>query len=73
MWLLLLSTGDNIAEIKKYVINPVECREAVLQKPETLAIQYEIPTEVAIQRINLGAAHSGALTLAIWKAAMWML
>ena len=36
-----------IAEFKKYVINPVECREAALEIPETLAIQYEIPTEVA--------------------------
>ena len=35
-----------LAEIKKYVINPVEAREATLEKPETLAMQYEIPTEV---------------------------
>ncbi len=39
---------EDISEIKKYVINPVECREAALEKPETLAIQYEIPTEVAV-------------------------
>ncbi len=39
-------SADDIAEIKKYVINPVESREAVLEKPETLAMQYEIPTEV---------------------------
>ena len=36
-----------IAEFKKYVINPVECREASLEIPATLAIPYEIPTEVA--------------------------
>ena len=36
-----------LAEIKKYVINPVEAREAALELPETLAVQYEIPTEVA--------------------------
>ncbi len=35
-----------IAEIKKYVINPVEAREAALDKPETLKAVYEIPTEV---------------------------
>ncbi|MBE6782739.1 MAG: phosphoribosylformylglycinamidine synthase [Ruminococcaceae bacterium] len=35
-----------LAEIKKYVINPVESREASLEKPETLAVDYEIPTEV---------------------------
>ena len=40
-------TEKDIAEFKKYVINPVECREAALEIPETLAIQYEIPTEVA--------------------------
>ena len=37
---------DEINEIKKYVINPVEAREAVLSKPETLVMKYEIPTEV---------------------------
>ena len=35
-----------VAEIKKYVINPVEAREATLEKPETLKVNYEIPTEV---------------------------
>ena len=39
---------DEIAEIKKYVINPVEAREASLEKPETLAMTYEIPTSVAV-------------------------
>ena len=37
---------SEIAEIKKYVINPVEAREASLEKPETLAVQYDIPTTV---------------------------
>ena len=41
-----LTDGD-IREFKKYVINPVECREASLDVPETLAIRYGIPTEVA--------------------------
>ena len=41
-----LTDGD-IAEIKKYVINPVEAREASLEMPETLAVEYEIPTTVA--------------------------
>ena len=40
-------TEAEIAEFKKYVINPVECREAALELPETLAIPYDIPTEVA--------------------------
>ncbi len=39
-------TEAEIAEIKKYVINPVEAREASLEKPETLSVQYDIPTTV---------------------------
>ena len=39
-------TAEELAEIKKYVINPVEAREATLEKPETLAMKYDIPTEV---------------------------
>ena len=37
---------SEIAEIKKYVINPVESREAVMDKPETLAVEYAIPETV---------------------------
>ncbi len=40
-----LSKSD-IAEIKKYVINPVEAREAKMTKPKTLKTVYDIPTEV---------------------------
>ena len=40
-------TDADIEEIKKYVINPVESRQAVLEKPETLKMDFEIPTEVA--------------------------
>ena len=39
-------SAEEVAEIKKYVINPVESREATLEKPETLAVDYDIPTEV---------------------------
>ena len=35
-----------IAEIKKYVINPVESREATLETFKTLKTDYEIPTTV---------------------------
>ncbi len=37
---------EDIAAIKKHVINPVESREATLELPNTLAIEYEIPTTV---------------------------
>ena len=39
-------TDADIAEIKKYVINPVEAREAALEMPKTLVVSYDIPTEV---------------------------
>ena len=39
-------TDSELAEIKKYVINPVEAREASLEKPETLKTEYAVPTEV---------------------------
>jgi len=41
-------SDEDIARIKKYVINPVECREASMELPATLKPVYEIPTEVAI-------------------------
>ncbi len=40
-------TDDDVAAIKQYVINAVESREASLDKPETLAVEYAIPTTVA--------------------------
>ncbi len=40
-------SADDIAAIKKYVINPVEAREASLEEFETLKTNYEIPESVA--------------------------
>ena len=39
-------TDSDVAEIKKYVINPVEAREASLERFDTLKVNYEIPTAV---------------------------
>ena len=39
--------AEELAQIKKYVINPVEAREATLEMPETLTVQYDVPDEVA--------------------------
>ena len=39
---------EEFEKIKKHVINPVESREAKHELPETLAMQYDIPEEVAI-------------------------
>jgi phosphoribosylformylglycinamidine synthase len=41
-------TKAELSEIKKYVINPVEAREATLETFDTLKVDYEIPTEVAV-------------------------
>ena len=40
-------TDEDVNTVKKYVINAVESREASLEKPETLAIDYAIPERVA--------------------------
>ena len=40
-------TNENVAAIKKYVINAVESREASLELPETLAMAYAAPQTVA--------------------------
>ena len=39
-------TEKDISEIKHYVINPVESREASLEKPETLEVGYSVPETV---------------------------
>ena len=41
-------SAEQLSEIKKYVINPVEAREATLEEFDTLKVDYEIPTEVAV-------------------------
>ncbi len=40
-------SDEQLAAIKKYVINPVEAREAALAMPETLVTEYDRPTTVA--------------------------
>ncbi|MEA4966165.1 MAG: phosphoribosylformylglycinamidine synthase [Oscillospiraceae bacterium] len=39
-------TEDDLRKVQKYVVNPVESRIASLEKPETLAVSYEIPKTV---------------------------
>ena len=45
--------------VKKHVINPVEAREAALDKPETLKSQYAIPTTVATLSGFTGLSREG--------------
>ncbi|ADU22237.1 MULTISPECIES: phosphoribosylformylglycinamidine synthase [Ruminococcus] len=40
-------SDEELAQIKHYIINPVESREASLDEFETLDIKYDIPTEVS--------------------------
>ena len=39
-------TEEEVEAVKKYVINPVEAREAAMAKPETLRVEYPIPETV---------------------------
>ena len=40
-----LSQAD-VERVKRYLINPVECREASLELPETLQMQVNVPEDV---------------------------
>ena len=50
-------TSKEIGDIKKYVINPVESREATLDEFKTLKVEYNLPSSVATLNgfINLDA------------------
>ena len=39
-------SAEDVEKIKKHVINPVESREASMEKPQTLQMEYEVPTTV---------------------------
>ena len=53
-------SGEELAAIKKYVINAVESREASLDMPETLAVHYDAPETVATVE-GFTAMDEGAL------------
>ncbi len=56
-------TEEEIAAIKKYVINPVESREASLEKPETLTMEYATPQSVATVDGFIGLDEQGLADL----------
>ena len=56
-------TEDDVNEIKKYVINAVESREASLDKPDTLAIDYRVPKTVATVDGFIGLDDAGMAEL----------
>ena len=56
-------TDEDVNEIKKYVINAVESREASLDKPDTLAVEYAIPETVATVEGFIGLDDEGMSAL----------
>ncbi len=40
-------TAEDMDKIRGYLINPVDTREASMDKPATLKVEYAIPTSVA--------------------------
>lgn len=40
--------AEELDKVRRYLINPVECREAALDKPETLERTYPVPADVAV-------------------------
>ena len=56
-------TEADVETVKKYVINPVECREASLEKPETLAVAYSAPESVATVTGFIGLDETGLADL----------
>ncbi|MCL2392333.1 MAG: phosphoribosylformylglycinamidine synthase [Oscillospiraceae bacterium] len=55
--------ADDISKIRTYLINPVESREAKLEKPETLAICYPEPSPVETIGGFIDADENGRKTL----------
>ena len=41
-------TEEVVEQIKKYIVNPVDNREAALAKPASLAMEYQKPEKVAV-------------------------
>ncbi|MTI46726.1 MAG: phosphoribosylformylglycinamidine synthase [Firmicutes bacterium] len=58
---------EEFNQVKKYCINPVDSREASLEKPKSLDIQYEVPKDVSILSGFMGKDES---ELKVFKEAM---
>ena len=64
-------SGEELAAIKKYVINAVESREASLDMPETLAVHYDAPETVATVE-GFTAMDEGALAALLERLGLAM-
>ena len=56
-------SGDDLARIRDYLINPVESREAPLDKPATLALQAPVPAAVPVLEGFTALDESGLAAL----------
>ncbi len=55
-------TDEEFSKIKDYCINPVDSREASLEKPETLKMETEIPTTVEVLDVFIDLDEDGLRT-----------
>lgn len=58
-------TEESVAAIKKYCINPVDSREADMDKPVTLELEYHVPDQVAVIEGFIDLDETGVE--ALWK------
>ncbi len=56
-------TGTDVEKIKKFVINPVECREAGMETAQTLQVDYAVPTTVETVTGFIGLDEAGLAEL----------
>ena len=56
-------TAADVERIKKYLINPVESREAALETVDTLQVQYTVPTTVETVTGFIGLDEAGLTAL----------
>ena len=64
-------SADDLDKIKKYVINPVEAREASLEKPKSLEMEYTVPSKVAVLE-GFRELEGDAITSFIFKYGLAM-
>ncbi len=64
-------TAQDVEKIKKYLINPVECREASMEKVASLQAHYDVPTAVATVD-GFAAMNSVALEALLEKLGLAM-
>ena len=62
-------TAADAAAVKQYVLNPVECREASLDLPESLAAEAVVPADV--ETVSGFTAWTGRAWRPSWRGWAW--